>query len=412
MKKILSLFICVLMVFSMVACGNDTKNPTKPQEKPGTSDVTSNTQSDSTNNTMPPYTGPITQDTVRPNGQLPDGASALTYAEVRHYVGKIMKAVIELDVDTTNEYAIEDSASIIQRIKEDATYRAIWEQTIGQSIYLEQSYMLLYKDPQFIFASWLTDAYKNNEPIKAKIEDYSEDEIVSIFERYSPKAPYVIVEIDVRDDFDIYIQNGKIKFNCENCFASTTWGRLSEMGVSDSSTRSNKAIAQMVFGEECDISYGMDYISNNGFTIWEPMITGDLQSIIAAFDNATGYDMNAEITDDMNGTSKLMRKVYRHFYKNSENVSKIQAWIDENVIILRDISAVWFWNPAELEDTYPYYDLKDDEKALIKDLNIYVKHRVYKYDVNDDNEFYPFYEVVAQMARLGAIEWMDEGGPV
>lgn len=255
----------------------------------------------------------------------------------------------------------------------------------------------------------MTELGKTGGAIKADIDDYTEEEIVAIFEKYYEKAPYIAVEVDIDDDFDIDIEDGKIVIDCNDCLASTEWDELADVCVPHPISRSAEELAKLAFGSHADnISLGLDYIKDEGFTIWEAFITGDLGSIVTAFDNATEYDMNAEITDT---TNQLMEMVYQHFYKDAERVQKVQLWMDENVLIVRDVGSVHIYAAAETEKTYPYYELTDAEKAELDGLKIYVKNSVHKHEANTDHEFYPFYDVVAQMARLGAIEWMTEGGP-
>lgn len=413
MKKLFAILMCVAMVFSMVACGSDTKDPTQPQEKPGTTDTqpSESTPGDTTpgdtEGTEPSDTD-VDETTIRPNGELPEDVDDLTRAEMNHYIGKVMKAMIELDVETMQEYASENSAYIIKSVKEDDVYRVMWEKTIGQSYYLEDSHILVYKDPQFVFGSWLTDAYKNGETLKASIDEYTEEEIVALFNKYSVNTPYIATELDISDDFDIDIEDGKIVIECNEAFAATEWDELSDVGVPHPISRSGEELANLAFGVHNEVSLGLEHIKEDGFTIWEAYITGDLGSIVTALDNASGYDMNAEVTDT---TNQLMELVYQHFYKDAERVAKIQNWMDERVMIVRGMSSVYVYNPAELESTYPYYTLTDAEKQQIQDVNIYIVDAVHSHQANTDNEFYPFYEVVAQMARFGAIEWIYEGGP-
>ena len=60
----------------------------------------------------------------------------------------------------------------------------MWEQSIGQSLYMEDSCMLIYKDPDYICGAWMTELGQTGGEIKADIDDYTEEEIVAIFEKY------------------------------------------------------------------------------------------------------------------------------------------------------------------------------------------------------------------------------------
>lgn len=412
MKRLIALLLCLCMVFALTACGNDSKEPSKPQDKPSATEPApdDSTPTDGENDVTEPSEGSdVTEDTIRENGQLPESAKDLTRAEKKYYIGKVMQAIIDLDVETMNEYASDNSAYMIRSVKEDDVYRAMWEKSIGQSLYMEDSHMLIYKDPDYICGAWMTELGKTGGTMKANIDDYTEEEIVAVFEKYYEKAPYIAVKVDIEDDFDIDIEDGKIVIDCNDCLASTAWDELADVCVPHPISRSAEELAQLAFGSHAgNMSLGLDYIKNEGFTMWEAYITGDLGSIVAALDSTEHYDMNIEITDT---TNQLMEMVYQHFYKDAERVAKIQAWMDENVLIVRDVSSVHIYAAAETEETYPYYELTDAEKAELDGLKIYVKNSVHKHEANTDNEFYPFYEVVAQMARLGAIEWMSEGGP-
>lgn len=410
MKRVLALLLCIIMVYSLAACG--TKNPDN-SESPDVnvtqpSEVPDETPDETTDEAVQDES--VEETTIRENGQLPENAGDLTDAELKHYIGKVMQAIITLDVETVKEYASESSADMIESVKNDDVYRAMWEQSIGQSVYLEDSHMLVYKDPEFIFSAWLTDAYKHNESLKTEIEDYTEEEIVAIFNRYVDKAPYIADEINLGDDFDIDIENGRIVIDCDKCFAETPWYSLSNVGGPNPIARSSEGLAMLAFGDNClVICLGLDYLNEEGLYIWDEYITGDLSSITAVVDAATGYNINTVIE----GTDNyIMVQWYQHFYKDAERVAKIQAWMDEFVMIRRAIGTVWVYIPAELTATYPYYTITDAEKDLIKDLNIYIKSGIHPLDANTKEECYPLYEVIAQMSRLGAIEWMNDIGPV
>lgn len=404
MKRVFVLLLCLAMVFSMAACGNDATEPTKPQETPGISESTPDepTSGETTPDDTEPSNPVVDENTVRPNGELPEDEDDLTRAEVNHYIGKVMQAIINLDVETMKEYANSHSAYMIKAVKEDDVYRAVWEKTIGKSVYLEESNMLVYKDPQFVFTSWLTDLYKNGDTLKAAAEEYTEEEIVAILDKYIDKAPYLANELDIEDDFKIDIEDGKIVIDCNDCLGATPWDRLSDISVPHPTVRTGKDLACLAFGAHCEVSLGLDYINTNGFTIWEALVTADLDKIVTAFDNAP-YDMNIEITST---TNHLYEFIYQTYYKDAEKRAKIQDWMDEHVMILRSLSSVWVYIPAELTDTYPYCTLTDAEKDLIKDLNIYIKEGVFEFQANTSNEFSPFYEIVVQMSSFGAIEWI------
>ncbi len=415
MKKIFSLLLCLTVLFSMAACSNDG-NEENPPETPKAYESAPDTSASDISESDTSIPGESTSDenkpttdnnTIRPNGELPESALDLTKDEVQHYTGKVMQAIIQLDVDTMEELASDDSVYLIRSVKEDDIYRTMWEKTIGKSIYLEESNMLIYKDPQYIFAGWLTDAYKNGEALKSKIDDYTEEEIIAISDKYVDKAPYIATKIDIEDDFEIDIEDGKIVIDCNDCLSATAWDELSDVGVPHPISRSGEDLAKLAFGVNCEISLGLQYIEKDGFTIWKSLITGDLSAIVAAYDAAADYDLNAELT----GTNMLWETVYQHYFKKDENVSVVQQWINENVTIFREISSVYVYIPASLEKTYPYYTLTDAEKDQLKDVDIFIRSNVHEHQKNTKSEFDPFYDVIAQMVRLGAIDWYTDGEP-
>ncbi len=424
MKKIFALLLCLLMTLSLVACdgdeNSDAGNSSAGSIAPSTSHDESNlyestsdesaadesianesTANESTEDGTESSES-VAEDTIRPNGELPKNKKDLTRAEMNHYIGKVMQAIITLDVETMKEYANENSERMIRSVKEDDTYRLVWEKTIGKSIYLEESHRLVYKDPNFIFASWLTDVYKNGETLRARTKDYSEEEIIAILDKYIDSAPYVTDDLDIEDNFDIDIEEGKIIIDCRDCFNETPWYSLNDVSVPHPISRDSEDLARLAFGEICEVALGFDYIKNHNFTIWEAFVTADLDTIAAAFDKAP-YGMNAEITDE---TNQLYERVYQTYYKDDERRAKIQKWMDENVIILRDLSSVFFYIPAEMTKTYPYYTFTDAEKEQIKDMNLYICPTVHSLQSDRIDEFNPFFEIIEQMVTFGELEWL------
>lgn len=403
MKRILAFLLCMVMVFALCACGNDEATPT---EKSPTNPVTApSTPTENNNATEPTQDNPdsttpdeeVSDDTIRENGKLPNDPSKLTSAEEKHYLGEVIQAIIDLDVETLEDLADSNSVNCIRYIRDNENYRKAWNKTVGQSIYLEDSKYIAHRDPQYIFANWITSVYNKNETLKGFIYNYSEEELLQILDTYGSNAPYVISEID---DYFIDVVDGKISISCNQVLQDAGWDTLSDMGFYGWAGKENEQLARIIFGAGCGIANGLDEINKNGFTIWQDMLTGNVNKIVAAFDKATGYDLNEPITSKL---GQFNARYYQAYYKNVDNAAKIQDWMNENVQILRDTSNILVYMRIRTIDDALYY-ITEEERAEIQHLELYCAMIVWGFQANTEAEFIPFYEIAEEMLHLKKLE--------
>ena len=167
MKRLLALLLACLMMFSLVACGNNSDKPDaptdggaieQPVDKPDDTKPSEESTTPDSEDTTEPSEEPT--DTIRENGQFPEDKNDLTEVELEYINGdlydKIVKAVIELDMDVLREYTSSQYLYGFERINENEKFRTMYLNTIGKSIYLPESRYIVKVDTQYVFAKWHT----------------------------------------------------------------------------------------------------------------------------------------------------------------------------------------------------------------------------------------------------------------
>ena len=96
---------------------------------------------------------------------------------------------------------------------------------------------------------------------------------------------------------------------------------------------------------------------------------------------------------------------FEKYYLDEEYKEKIVNYMEANCIILRNLSSVEMYYPAEY-DLHPLYKLDEEEMAILKelDLNLMNKKVAYKYPTEFSNSFSMFYEIVDVMKHKGLLD--------
>ena len=125
----------ITILFSLCACGGHTTS----------------TQSGTTNSTEPTIeknneTEIIQKpEGIRENGKLSN--EDLTDEEFKYYFSLAINALIKLDLETLKPLILEDEYNALKKVSDDENLKNLWDKTFGQSLYMEESYMLIGKSP-------------------------------------------------------------------------------------------------------------------------------------------------------------------------------------------------------------------------------------------------------------------------
>lgn len=404
MKRVLALVLCFVMIFSMVACGNDTK----PDEnkKPGTSTAepgdkepmenTGNSDGDIDEQ-------PVQQ--IRPNGELPNNERDLTDAEVNHYLDIIVNAALKLDIDTLREYAKnEDDLEAYQKIIDDATTKEWYSKTIGKSVYLPSIRVLVYPEPKAVFAMWQADAFKNNEELPEDATKMSIDELTAVYEKYKDKIPYCAEDISPKYDCPIYLKDGKIYFELDEVLGITTYCSYTEdLAPSEDSWYSEtQHISAYVFGYNANTTADFNTLLADGaYDYAMPLLTGNMDELVAYMDGLKDeYDWNASP-----GERDYYLKGYKNYLKDDAIRAKVQAWMQENVISGFSSYGMDCWHKVHLDAYYLINDASDTEKALIQELPIFTQDYV-EGGCKASDVFSVYFDIISDMAESGYIEYL------
>ena len=399
MKRILALLLCLVMVFSLAACGgNEKPNDTKP----GTSESGDKTPTENVGDSD----GDIDEkpvETIRPNGELPNNERDLTEAEIRHYVGVVLNAALKLDIETLKEYAKEEKdLEAYQKIADDATTKEWYLKTIGKSVYLESVGKIAYPEPEAVFQMWQTHFLKTNDVMPEDVTELSLEELTVIYERYKDKIPYVIQDVNPEYDCEIYLKDGRIYFELDELLGCTSYCYdTDDLVPSEYSWESpTKHIAAYVFGYDADEPTDFsELLADGAFDYAMPIVNNNLDELITYMDSLKDeYDWNATPGED-----DYSLKYYQKYIKDDAVRAKVQAWMKDNLVCGFSGHGFDIWYKVNQDTFYQTYEMSAADKALIKDLPICGWG--YESDYNKAEYVFSLYrDIIGAMVEGGYIE--------
>lgn len=368
MKKILSLFICVLMVLSLVACGNNEKPDETKKPNTSVNDQVDDPIIDTDDSDSDKDEGE--EEIIRPNGELPNNERDLTDAEIRHYIGVIMNAALKLDIDTLKEYAKDESElEDYQKIADDPTTKEWYLKTIGQSVYIESTGSIAYPEPEALFQIWQTHFLYTNDVMPESVTALSLEELTTIYNQYKSLIPYVIEDVSPEFDCPIYLKDGRIYFELDELLGCTSYcydtGDLTPPTYSWESP--TKHIAAYVFGYKSKESINFsELLADGAFDYAMPLVDDDLSALVTYMDGLKEeYDWN-----QTPGEGDYYIKYYQAYIKNDTMRAKVQKWVNENVICGFSGHGFDIWYKINLDTNYKTAKLTAEEKAVLSELNI------------------------------------------
>lgn len=390
MKKIITIFLVLAMTVSLfVGCKKTETKPAndKPQtssnDKPQTNTPTEKDEP-STIEDDPEETGaPVIDDSViRPNGELPDGIGQLTSAEIEYYFKDIFYAVRDFDFEKLESYYPDGKFADLHAIYDNEEYRALWEKTIGQIIYLPKAKLMVSRSPAYAFSMWYTDAASKNAEIPENVGELPHDEVNAIYEQYFTNAPYIAAQLDYfAIDFDV--KDGRIVFTINEIFENLGFAEISDM----SPRNYQDGYGRMVMGDENYLGLGYDYIKKEtNCPYYEEVMTLDLDKIFAVLDE-----------EEFKKESDFYYQNYELYYKNDEYRPIIQDWIKENCIALRALSNVRVFMKVDPSKEWPYYLAEGEEQEQLQKLECYTMEYVREFPHDLGNTYSLFFDVIETM---------------
>ncbi|MBQ8806010.1 MAG: hypothetical protein IJZ68_05955 [Bacteroidaceae bacterium] len=405
MKKVLALLLCLVMVFSLAACGgNEKPDETKKPDSSVTDPVDDEKEPTIDAGDSDGENDEGKEDVIRPNGELPNNERDLTEAEVRHYVGVIVNAALKLDIETLKEYAKnEEDLEGYQRILDDPTTKEWFMKTIGTSVYLESTGEIVYPECEAVFNMWYTDMWLNGETPPEDVTKLSVDELTAIYDKYKDKIPYVMEEVNPEYDCEIYLSEGKIYFDLKDLLGVTSYCYdIDDLAPTKWSFESpTQHIAAYVFGydiDEIDPTFE-DALEDGDYSYLMPLMKKDL-SLLPAY-MATIKDQHD--WDATPGKDDWYEKYYQAYIKDEAMRAKVQDWMEDNMVCGFHSYGFDMWYTADVDKYFMYEDLPADEKELLKDLWV-CEWTFETADSKPEHVFAPYYELVDMMVECGVIK--------
>lgn len=379
--------IVILVIIAVVAIGGVTTVVVMNQNNSGTSEVENLAQSSVVSNTVEEEEDLETEEApgIRKNGSFPNDTDEITLEEKNYYKNKMVKALIALDIDILELYLEEDSYRYVKSIYDDPEYKELYQNTIGEIIYLEESTIFVSKDLDYVYSRWYDEHYKANLNIVDSVRELSKEEVNSVYEKYYKTAPYTAGDVG---GVSISVKDGYIKYGISKLFEYIHVDLF--MDLDPTFTVDGENYANFVFGSDREnMNLGYDYINRDGdFDIWESTYNFDIDEMISVFEG-----------DPETFKMDLYKKCLEEYYKNAENRKIIEDWVKENAEVYRDLSYVTFFVPATVED-YPFTLIEtEEEKELIKDLNLGESFRT-----SESSPWEVFYEIVSKLKKEGLLK--------
>jgi hypothetical protein len=398
-KRIISIALCICVLLSFAACGNSAKNSSDDVEIIAPTD----NQNDNTEQVTPgPDDGLIDSDTdlyisdkdgnltnIRKNGKLPSSKKDLTDEEIYYYIGTVVQAAIDLDINTLKMYsANEEDIKTFEAIINNPTYKEMYEKNIGNIIYLDNSHYFVYKDPFYIYSRWFSDEKVGDS--KAAIDKLTITELNNIYNKYRENAVYIVNNVN-KADFNFSLKNGHIYFELDGIFGNVGYDNVSDLISDDPSTYAN-----IVFGTHRTADTNITNSDLNG--IVDMLTSENLNQMIEYVNNNAIYDLNFE------NKELELDDCYQLYYKNKENREKIEAWMKDNTETYKNDCGIIIYIKANIHHkcNWPFNLFTDLEREQIKELPIYVD--LSTSIVGSIEEWAQYYSIVQQMIYAGDIE--------
>lgn len=347
---------------------------------------------------------------IRENGSLPNDVEKLTKAEFSHYLGIVITALKELDIETLKEYykpeekesdswvddlmnAYRDHGEIecLEYIKNDETMRNLWEYTVGQMIYLPDSGYVAYKDTQYLFCKWYNDMLDKGESLPNSTWDLSIENILAIYEEYDKELPY-----NTSLAFDVgccFVEDGNIYFKLDSVINRIFGLTLMCVEPDEEGVFSASEYSYLAFGATYYLEN--EIATDEDFNLLDIALEADLDKVVEYFDSRTEYDLNT--MDDYKAED------YRTYFKDDAMRAKAQQWMNENVNIFNRGNWVVFYMPLDMEYSYPCYSFSEEERELVKDITL-VEDVIMYDESNDEYDFSPYYDLIDRMKEFDVFE--------
>lgn len=337
-------------------------------------------------------------------GKLPIDIDSKT---VKGYIGNsiagyLLKSFISLDAEAMKPYIdsrdYKEYKEHFDRIKEDAEAVELWNATMGNITYFPKSNIIIGKDVGYVYASWYTDCYRNKEEIPGGSgEELPKEYVIDIYNKYYVNAPYTI---GFTCDFDYDIKDGYITFDIEEMLDHLGMDDLDDL-LEPNTYKQKTAFnyGKVILGGASSFGLGYEYLLDGeelkfSLDTLEAFLNKDMDKVIEI---TKEYDASEE--------SDTFWECFEKYYLNDAYKEKIVKYIEANCVILRTLSYVVMYYPAEY-DLYPLNRLEEDEMEILKalDINVVNKKYAYKYPTEFSNSFSMFYEVVDIMKHKGLLD--------
>lgn len=370
------------MLFGLCACGKeviDNPDPISPNE---TGDTTPNTEQ--TTNVLYP-------DTMRKNGEYPDNIQDLTEEEINFHNKLIFDAIQTLDISILEKYTDESSVEAVEalrNIKNDATYRSLFEKSFADFRYIPSINYILVKSTTYTFGKWYSDCEENGGCPVNSVQELTNQQVDEIYEKYYKDAPYTAGPFNSHRVYS-RIVDGKIVYDIDGIFTQFGYTSLSYLNPKGTEYSTNGYPQLIMYNYDM---LDFNYILKEGSAPkYKEILSKDLDKMVEIANKI-------DIPDDI-----FYKKYYENYFKDDAIRADIQEWVNENVEFVRLVHIVAVYIKPTMDESFPFYNFSEQEKEEIKDLNLAIYSHIGDFE-KEFSTWNGYYDILQEMEASGAIE--------
>ena len=378
MKKILCLLLVALMLFSLVACGNNNNSNNTPNNSTPTTETTETTDAPNDETTD-----------LRDGKTLPSDKSEWTDKEKEYYLedlyDKIVNAVINLDVDFLKDHISESQLSTFKNIQKDEEYAQMYKNTYGKMIYLPESERMLMISTRYTYATWYTNFYLTNSVMPKNLKDFSREDVNAVYENIYKNAPYEAIQFE-RTWSACEISEGKVVYNIDSMFNDIDAFNLYQIEPS----AYENPYAQLIFGDEYEVAPNFNIMGEHK-ELYKAVYDFDLNVLTAYLEKHSGTDGTAT------GTFVFEKCRDKSLY------DKMEEWFKNNCHVIVSNGSMHIYYIVDNFDIaknhHPFNTIVENEINLFKDLDI--KYGEWTLVSNEDSFLYTMRDMLDMMETDG-----------
>ncbi len=351
MKRFLSILLCLFIVCSLVACDNAVTGDNQNNNNHNGNSYSSKLSNKHVNESQKMEMVLEDDETITPNGSLPNNEEDVKGLDVRYYFNEAVNAVIQLDEEMMKLYLCDEEYEALMEIKNNKDAYDLWQHTVGNLTYLPSASCWYGRSPHIVYAMWYEDQVKAGTTLKDEAGLMSFDELATIYNEYYDKAPIIVKYCGGADEY--YIDDGYIKFEMGSPMLLMGVSELAEILDDDlyfpedeSETIHMNQLWELVLGWTAGDNEWENYdkiFEDGECQLLDAFKKKDLDAVIALI------DADEKAWKDTWGN---YQEDYETYMKNPAAKDALQKYMNDNVTFYRTHEEVYVLRKVDTSITY------------------------------------------------------------